>query len=491
MNQRMNFKAADRASASSDRIAAPEKAVVSDGPAGSSESPFTEELLQTHVLAKRNRVLLTMGALVSDLVAAALGLLLANIIYLGGVSWDQSGSMVAVCLPIFLLFSVNAQAHWPEFVASYWKGLSKALAALFFTAASMMFIAFSLKVGAEFSRGVFLLGLALAGLIIPIGRSLITRFVARGATPRLGVTLLIRDGSQSVEIDGAISIDALAHDLRPARDTHEAVRRLGELAKYADRLVVACPPKRRASWADVFRILDVQSEIIVEEFDELAPLALSRRDGHLAITLSNGGLHWDQRLLKRSFDLAATIPALILLAPLFLVIAVAIKLDSRGPVFFRQERIGLGNRSFRIWKFRSMRIEMQDPLAIQHTQRDDARVTRVGNFLRRTSLDELPQLFNVLIGEMSLVGPRPHAAMSKAGGALFWEVEQNYWERHVVKPGITGLAQVNGFRGSTFRADDLRNRLDADLIYVMRWSLWQDLVIIFRTFLILGHKNAF
>jgi lipopolysaccharide/colanic/teichoic acid biosynthesis glycosyltransferase len=176
---------------------------------------------------------------------------------------------------------------------------------------------------------------------------------------------------------------------------------------------------------------------------------------------------------------------------LFLVIAVAIKLDSRGPVFFRQERIGLGNRSFRIWKFRSMRIEMQDPLAIQHTQRDDARVTRVGNFLRRTSLDELPQLFNVLIGEMSLVGPRPHAAMSKAGGALFWEVEQNYWERHVVKPGITGLAQVNGFRGSTFRADDLRNRLDADLIYVMRWSLWQDLVIIFRTFLILGHKNAF
>lgn len=489
MNKRASFNIPNTHSPSTGEPDTQRKAVGTDARSGASD--FLEELRRAYVRSKRRRLFLAIGALVSDLAAATIGLFAANLAYLGGISWDQSGSMVAVCLPIYLLFTINSQAHLPEYVTSYWRGLAKALSALFFTAASMLFIAFSLKVGAEFSRGVFLLGVALAGLIIPVGRLAVLRAIASNSSPRLSVTLLIRDGVSSVNIEDAFAVDAKAYDLSPARDTHEAVRRLGELAKCSDRLIVACPPERRVVWADAFRTLDVPSEIIVEEFDQLSPIALSQRDGHVAVSLSNGGLHWDQKILKRSFDLAITIPGVILLAPVFLAIAAAIRLDSRGPVFFRQERIGLGNRSFHIWKFRSMRLDMQDPAGAKLTQRNDDRVTRVGHFLRRTSLDELPQLFNVLSGEMSLVGPRPHAILCRAGESLYWEVDEAYWERHVVKPGITGLAQVTGYRGNTFHEDDLRGRLQADLVYAMDWSLWKDFMLLMRTFLVLGHKNAF
>jgi lipopolysaccharide/colanic/teichoic acid biosynthesis glycosyltransferase len=121
----------------------------------------------------------------------------------------------------------------------------------------------------------------------------------------------------------------------------------------------------------------------------------------------------------------------------------------------------------------------------------DDRVTRIGAFLRRTSLDEIPQLWNVFIGEMSIVGPRPHALGSTAGGALFWEAVDGYWVRHSVKPGITGLAQVRGFRGATRTRADLQNRLSADLEYVNAWSLWLDIRILMRTPLVLVHRNAF
>lgn len=184
------------------------------------------------------------------------------------------------------------------------------------------------------------------------------------------------------------------------------------------------------------------------------------------------------QFLKRTFDVCASISGLILLAPLFAILSLAIKLDSRGPVFFRQLRHGYNGETISVIKFRSMIVLENDSGWINQAQRNDPRVTRVGRVLRRTSLDELPQLLNVLLGEMSIVGPRPHAA---AHDMLFETLIQPYARRHTVKPGITGWAQVNGFRGETDTIDKMRRRIDYDLDYIDNWSHWFDLKIIFLT----------
>ena len=184
--------------------------------------------------------------------------------------------------------------------------------------------------------------------------------------------------------------------------------------------------------------------------------------------------------------------ALIFLAPLLLLVALAIKLESPGPVFFKQQRMGFNNKLFEIWKFRTMRTDFADPDCEVQTTRNDSRVTRVGRFLRRSSLDEFAQLFNVLRGDMSLVGPRPHALGTKAEGCLFAEVVDHYVARHKVKPGITGWAQVNGWRGETRTIEDIEKRVEYDLYYIENWSVWFDLVIILKTFVaIFSTKNAY
>ena len=166
-------------------------------------------------------------------------------------------------------------------------------------------------------------------------------------------------------------------------------------------------------------------------------------------------------------------------------IALAIKLDSSGPVLFKQKRQGFNNNLIEVWKFRSMHAQMEDPACEVQTTRDDPRVTRLGRFLRRTSLDELPQLFNVLRGDMSIVGPRPHALATKADGQLFEEIVDSYAARHRVKPGITGWAQVNGWRGETDSLDKIRNRVEYDLYYIDNWSIWLDFLIIAKTVMVL------
>ena len=144
-----------------------------------------------------------------------------------------------------------------------------------------------------------------------------------------------------------------------------------------------------------------------------------------------------------------------------------------------------------MYKFRSMAVSSHDPEGRRSTGRDDQRITRIGRIIRRTSIDELPQLLNVLLGDMSIVGPRPHALGSQAGDKLFWEVDDRYWLRHALKPGLTGLAQVRGLRGTTEREADLANRLDADLEYLHGWSLWRDLRILLATARVLVHDRAY
>ena len=188
-----------------------------------------------------------------------------------------------------------------------------------------------------------------------------------------------------------------------------------------------------------------------------------------------------QAVKKTVFDRAiGSVLLLCMTAPL-LVVAALIKLDSPGPVLFRQPRIGFDNRMFSIFKFRTMHASMTDLLADQQTTRDDPRITRVGRWLRRYSIDELPQLLNVMQGSMSLVGPRPHAPNTKAADKLFADVVGQYAVRHRVKPGITGWAQVNGWRGETKTEDQLRNRVRLDLDYIQNWSLTLDLKILLLT----------
>jgi len=195
--------------------------------------------------------------------------------------------------------------------------------------------------------------------------------------------------------------------------------------------------------------------------------------------------------MKRAFDVALSVVGLVILLPLFVLVALAIKLEDRGPALFIQQRLGHGNRFFDVLKFRSMKIERSDNAGARSASRDDDRVTRVGRLIRRTSIDELPQLVNVLRGDMSMVGPRPHAPGSQAGDKLFWRIDQAYWRRHSLKPGLTGLAQIRGFRGATDEEADLQNRLDADLEYIRGWSPWGDAMIVLKTLGVLVHRRAF
>jgi exopolysaccharide biosynthesis polyprenyl glycosylphosphotransferase len=184
---------------------------------------------------------------------------------------------------------------------------------------------------------------------------------------------------------------------------------------------------------------------------------------------------------KRAMDVLGAGLALALLAPLLIAIAVAIKATSPGPVMFSQHRYGYRDRRFRIYKFRTMYSHLADATGVRQAVDGDARVTRIGRILRNTSLDELPQLFNVLKGDMSLVGPRPHVPRMRAADALYEQVVPYYFQRHSVKPGITGLAQVNGFRGSTEDAEAAISRIHYDLEYIETWSLWLDVKIVVRT----------
>ncbi|PHP66880.1 undecaprenyl-phosphate glucose phosphotransferase [Zhengella mangrovi] len=189
---------------------------------------------------------------------------------------------------------------------------------------------------------------------------------------------------------------------------------------------------------------------------------------------------WDS-VAKRMFDIVFSALAIIAFSPVMLATAIAIKLESKGPVLFKQKRHGFNNEPIEVYKFRSMYTEMCDPTAKQAVTKDDPRVTRVGRFIRKTSIDELPQFFNALFGSLSLVGPRPHAVAAQAHNLLFTEVVDGYFARHRVKPGVTGWAQINGWRGEVDSDEKIQRRTEFDLYYIENWSLLFDLKILFLT----------
>jgi putative colanic acid biosynthesis UDP-glucose lipid carrier transferase len=256
-----------------------------------------------------------------------------------------------------------------------------------------------------------------------------------------------------------------------------------------DRIILAMPSVAKG------RILETIAELDVLPIDvQLCPDAMtlpseisgmSGAGGLVLLDLQRPPLNARGILFKTAMDYVLAVVALIVFSPLMLAIAAAVKLDSRGPVFFVQRRHGYNQRIIRVAKFRSMTVA-EDGAVVTQAVRGDNRVTRVGRFLRRTSLDELPQLFNVLRGELSLVGPRPHAV---AHNESYSRVLARYANRHKVKPGITGWAQVNGCRGETKTPEDMCQRVELDLHYIKNWSLWLDIQILARTTLVPFHSS--
>jgi len=252
------------------------------------------------------------------------------------------------------------------------------------------------------------------------------------------------------------------------------------LTPFVDRIVVAVPRSANARVAAMVERLGVLPNDIVlllddgqQSADRIAALPLAR--------LSGAGASLGRTIAKRAQDLVVGTTALILAAPIMAAVAVAIRLDSPGPVFFRQNRHGFHNEVIRVWKFRSMRQDVADATASRQVRVGDDRVTKVGRFIRRTSLDELPQLFNVLKGEMSLVGPRPHAIGMKTGAVESAALVGHYAHRHRMKPGMTGWAAIHGSRGPVDTPELVRMRVALDVEYIERQSFWLDLYIMAMT----------
>jgi undecaprenyl-phosphate galactose phosphotransferase/putative colanic acid biosynthesis UDP-glucose lipid carrier transferase len=214
----------------------------------------------------------------------------------------------------------------------------------------------------------------------------------------------------------------------------------------------------------------------------------SARQRVLAIEIQRAPFSGPERFVKRVMDILVAALALIFFVPVMALTAIAIKLDGPGPVIFRQHRKGFNGRQFIMFKFRTMKVQENGPMVAQVT-RDDPRVTAIGRLLREASIDELPQLLNVLKGDMSLIGPRPHAL---AHDNYFENILSDYAFRHHVKPGITGWAQCNGARGATPSIEHISERVRLDLWYINNWSLWLDIQILIKTFFeVLRKRNAY
>jgi lipopolysaccharide/colanic/teichoic acid biosynthesis glycosyltransferase len=399
-------------------------------------------------------------------------------------------SIIYVALPLFIMFEIAREAQDSETLANRLTAIQRSLGALGATAIVIVGMGFLFK-AEEISRVGIAITFGAAAVFIVASKILIDAIAKKMIGEAVLSTILLLDGLSVRPEPYAAIVDVGADGLWPDLDRPDMIDALSRMIAPYDRVVVACQFDHRPAWATFLKGHDVGGEILLDRDHLHGAVAIGQYDDRDTIILSRGPLNFMNRVQKRALDLVVASLALVILSPILLVVAVAIKLESPGPIIFRQMRVGQGNRQFRIFKFRSMRAENSDAEGRQSTGRVDERITRVGRIIRRTSIDELPQLLNVLRGEMSMVGPRPHALGSTAGDALFWRASQQYWLRHALKPGITGLAQIRGFRGATEHVDDLARRVRCDLEYLSNWSLWFDVMIMLKTIGVVMHKNAY
>jgi Undecaprenyl-phosphate glucose phosphotransferase len=418
-------------------------------------------------------------------------------------SGESDERFVGVGLLIFANFSAIAAArgnYQPRNLHNAGRQIREVILAWALVALMLLGVAFSLKIAGTFSRvstvTLFVLGCALIVLWRVLLSNLIVRALEEGAFAERKIVLIAERGQLS---SSRALVELSRCGYRPtrifeiSRSETDASGLSSSLRATLDEVIEL---SRRAPIEQLFLLVKWDHARLIE--DVLSILRILPLPIHLlpdenvarflATPMLEVGTAWTAELkraplsvaeqaLKRAFDVLAAGLGIILLSPLLLTSVLLIKLDSKGPVLFTQTRNGFNGRSFRIFKFRTMSV-LEDGPHIRQATRDDPRVTSVGRWLRRTSIDELPQLFNVLGGSMSLVGPRPHAV---AHNTEYERVVANYAFRYHVKPGISGWAQVNGFRGETSTVDLMEKRVEFDLWYVSNWSFWLDVRILWKT----------
>ncbi|WP_231638816.1 exopolysaccharide biosynthesis polyprenyl glycosylphosphotransferase [Aurantiacibacter marinus] len=404
----------------------------------------------------------------------------------------ESGMLSAyVNLPLYLTVAMYSGTYSRSGLTDWQLSAMKAIVALFVSAALLSLFAFFIKINAELSRLVFVLAMMISATIMVAARVMMAKAIVRHWGPSAINRLVILAGGPEFKLPHSYHVDAEVHGLIPDFNDPQALDRLSKYLRNMDEVIVSCQEGDRPAWSQVLKGTGIHGEVTHQLSREIGAIGVVHHDdvGVSALKVSARQLGLRARATKRIFDLAVAGGALLFLSPIMLITALLIKLEDGGPLFFVQRRMGRGNEFFDILKFRSMRGS--DANGERSATLDDDRITRIGRFIRRTSIDELPQLINVLIGDMSMVGPRPHALGSKAGSKLFWQVDHKYWQRHGLRPGITGLAQIRGHRGATDTEDHLTDRLLADLEYVEGWRLWRDIGILISTLRVLTHNRAF
>lgn len=442
---------------------------------------------------EKRRLRAYLALMLGDLVLLHAGFVFAGLIYQGVWMEWRALMQAQLLLPLFYTIALYNSTYSATMLGDVRLAVRKVAASLVISAALLNFVAFYTKSNATFSRGSFTIGLITSFILMAIFRQVVVWAIARLWGGRVRNVLVIQDGGPPIAIEQADVVVAAQAGLAPVRDDPFMLDRLGKLLLNQDKVVVSCPPERREAWAFLLKSSGIRGELVSEGAHSLGALGVVHYDDQdcTSLIVSAGPLGLRSRAAKRCFDLLTASLGLLVLSPVLLCAAVLIRLDDGGPVLFVQRRLGRGNRLFPMLKLRTMCHQMDDPDGRQSTARDDDRVTRIGRFLRRTSLDELPQLWNVIRGDMSIVGPRPHALGSQANNKYFWEVDGAYWKRHSLRPGLTGLAQVRGHRGNTECEQDLADRLQSDLEYIANWSLPGDVAIALKTLSVLRHDNAY
>ncbi len=349
----------------------------------------------------RRRLQSYLMLLVGDMVALFAGFCGAGYLYLGEAGTAQSAQVVQLLLPLFLTVALYNGAYSMATLLRAGHGIARALAALGVATVFFISVAFYTRSSLEFSRLSLAFGAAAGAVAIVWLRLQLRAFVRWRCAGRIINELVIDDGGPVVILPGAFTADAAALGLVPRFDDPAALDRIGLVLQNMDRVAVACPANRRAAWALLLKGANIEGEVLDDAVLELGARGARVVGDHGFLRVSTGPLGLRGRAAKRLFDLALAVPAIVLLAPLMLAVGIAIKLADGGPVLFVQRRVGRGNRFFAMFKFRSMAVAGADSDGLHSTIRGDSRVTRVGRWIRRTSIDELPQLFNVLLGNMS------------------------------------------------------------------------------------------
>jgi Undecaprenyl-phosphate glucose phosphotransferase len=384
------------------------------------------------------------------------------------------------------------------------------LVSWFTTGLMLAFFAFLLKIGDTFSRGSFLVFWAAAPIGLLAARKtakfVVGRAAVKGTIGRRNIVLL---GDRN-ELDALEPRDLLAFfgasevnrftlgvDSDHKAQRSEDAKTLDLVANFirtsnAAEILLALPwtDAVRIEWLrDQIKILPVSAKLLPDkQIRTLTNYASSGYQRIASLDIQRAPLSTTERVVKRAIDILIGTTALIFFLPILVLTAVAIKMDGEGPIIFLQNRKGFNGRQFVMFKFRTMTVQENGDVVTQAT-RDDPRVTKIGKLLRAASIDELPQLLNVVRGEMSLIGPRPHAL---AHDNHFEKLLEDYAFRHHVKPGMTGWAQVNGLRGATPSVDQIAQRVRMDLWYINNWSLWLDIQILIKTlFEVLRKRNAY